>query len=144
MMPVVIGCANGWASLAKSFTTPAIRHCADRFLLPGHWIVRRLAAASVTDGRLSTFVTAPVRRMSSQTSNPRIQFISVGLKSKTVFQGVFIGDYTAAAMGADGVLHGSWTDFRGNPRVPAPNRDPQPPQRSNLAGAGPQIPSSAS
>ena len=81
------------------------------------------ASASVTDGKLSTFVTAPVRRMSSQTSNPQIQFISVGRKSKTVLQGVFIGDYTAAAMGADGVLHGSWTDFRGNPGVTAPNQD---------------------
>jgi hypothetical protein len=38
-------------------------------------------------------------------------------------QGVFIGDYTAIAMGSDLVVHPCWTDFRGRPRVTAPNQD---------------------
>jgi len=40
-----------------------------------------------------------------------------------VLQGEFIGDYTAAAMGWDGVLHPCWTDFRGKPGVTSPNQD---------------------
>jgi hypothetical protein len=38
-------------------------------------------------------------------------------------QGVFIGDYTAIAVGADLWLHPCWTDFRGRPGVTAPNQD---------------------
>jgi hypothetical protein len=33
---------------------------------------------------------------------------------------VFIGDYTAVAMGSDGVAHPRWTDFRGNPGAASP------------------------
>ena len=40
-----------------------------------------------------------------------------------VLQGVFIGDYTAAAVGADFRLHPCWTDFRGNPGRTLPNQD---------------------
>ncbi len=40
-----------------------------------------------------------------------------------VLQGEFIGDYTAAAMGWDGVLHPCWTDLRGKPGVTSPNQD---------------------
>ena len=64
-----------------------------------------------------------VHRVTSQTSNPQIQFVAAGLVTHSVLQGVFIGDYTAVAMGADGVLHPCWTDFRGNPGVTAPNQD---------------------
>ena len=81
------------------------------------------AYAAVSEGNLADFAHARVHRMSSQTSNPQIQFVALGLVTKKVLQGVFIGDYTAAAMGADGVLHGSWTDFRGEPGVTAPNQD---------------------
>ena len=52
-----------------------------------------------------------------------IQFVAVGAVSHSVLQGVFIGDYTAAVLGADGVLHPCWTDFRGNPGVTSPNQD---------------------
>ena len=41
----------------------------------------------------------------------------------TVLQGVFIGDYSAAAMGFDFRLHPCWTDFRGNPGTTKPNQD---------------------
>ncbi|MEA3106704.1 MAG: hypothetical protein QOI88_1309 [Gammaproteobacteria bacterium] len=64
-----------------------------------------------------------VHRVTSQTSNPQIQFVAVGAVTGNVLQGVFIGDYTAVALGSDGVLHPCWTDFRGKPGVTAPNQD---------------------
>jgi hypothetical protein len=70
---------------------------------------------ALTHGRL--------HRATTQTSNPQIQFVATGLQSGAVLQGVFIGDYTAAAMGFDGVLHPCWTDFRGKPGVTSPNQD---------------------
>ena len=64
-----------------------------------------------------------IHRVTSQTSNPQIQFVGVGAVSGAVLQGVFIGDYTAAVLGADDVLHPCWTDFRGKPGVTSPNQD---------------------
>jgi hypothetical protein len=64
-----------------------------------------------------------MHRVTTQTSNPQIQFAAIGLVTGKVLQGVFIGDYTAVVLGADGVLHPCWTDFRGNPGVTAPNQD---------------------
>jgi hypothetical protein len=64
-----------------------------------------------------------VHRLTTQTSNPDIQFVANGLVTGNVLQGVFIGDYTAVALGSDGVLHPCWTDFRGKPGVTAPNQD---------------------
>jgi hypothetical protein len=64
-----------------------------------------------------------VHRVTTQTSNPQIQFVAIGAVTGKVLQGVFIGDYTAAALGSDGVFHPCWTDFRGNPGVTAPNQD---------------------
>ncbi len=49
--------------------------------------------------------------------------IGVGAVSGAVLQGVFIGDYTAIAMGSDGVIHPCWTDFRGRPGGNTPNQD---------------------
>lgn len=66
---------------------------------------------------------APVQRITTQTANPQTQFLGIGAVTGNVLQGVFIGDYTAAAMGRDGVFHPSWTDFRGHPGVTAPNQD---------------------
>jgi len=62
-------------------------------------------------------------RITTQTENPQIQFVSTGAVTGNVLQGVFIGDYTAVALGADGVLHPCWTDFRGSPGVTSPNQD---------------------
>ena len=64
-----------------------------------------------------------MHRVTTQTSNPQIQFVGVGAVTGNVLQGVFIGDYTAVALGADHVLHPCWTDFRGSPGVTAPNQD---------------------
>ncbi len=64
-----------------------------------------------------------LHRVTTQTSNPQIQFVAAGLVTGNVLQGVFIGDYTAVALGSDGVLHPCWTDFRGEPGVTAPNQD---------------------
>jgi hypothetical protein len=64
-----------------------------------------------------------VHRVTTQTSNPQIQFVAVGAVTGNILQGVFIGDYTAVALGSDGVLHPCWTDFRGKPGVTAPNQD---------------------
>jgi hypothetical protein len=52
-------------------------------------------------------------RLSSQSSNPYIQFADGG----------FIGDYTQVALGTNGVAHASWTDFRGHPGVTPANQD---------------------
>jgi hypothetical protein len=65
---------------------------------------------------------SPLRRITTQTANPQIQFVAQDPDGE-VIQGVFIGDYTAAAMGSDFTLHPCWTDFRGNPGVTAPNQD---------------------
>jgi len=59
----------------------------------------------------------------AQTADPQIQFLAIGPVTGAILQGVFIGDYTATAMGSDGVLHPCWTDFRGNPGVNGPNQD---------------------
>src|SRR6266403_1132972 len=64
-----------------------------------------------------------VHRVTSQTSIPQVQFVAIGAVTGDVLQGVFIGDYTAVALGSDGVLHPCWTDFRGKPGVTAPNQD---------------------
>ena len=64
----------------------------------------------------------PIRRITTQSSDPRIQFVSTDDEGNEV-QGVFIGDYTAAALGPDLKLHPNWTDFRGRPGTNAPNQD---------------------
>lgn len=64
-----------------------------------------------------------VHRVTSQTSDPSIQFVGIGAVTGNVLQGEFIGDYTAVALGSDGVLHPCWTDFRGKPGVTSPNQD---------------------
>ena len=64
-----------------------------------------------------------IRRLSSESSDPSIQFVAAGLVTGKVLQGVFIGDYTAVAVGVDFQLHPCWTDFRGNPGVTKPNQD---------------------
>ena len=79
--------------------------------------------ASVSGGSLGTISRNQVARISTQTSNPAIQFVSIGFVSGQILQGVFIGDYTAVALGSDGIFHPSWTDFRGNPGVNPPNQD---------------------
>jgi len=67
---------------------------------------------------------APIRRISTQTSDPRIQFVAASLEDpEEEIQGVFIGDYSAIAVGADLRIHPCWTDFRGRPGVTAPNQD---------------------
>jgi hypothetical protein len=52
-----------------------------------------------------------------------VQFVGIGAVSGQVLQGLFIGDYTAVAMGSDLVFHPMWTDFRGQPGVTSPNQD---------------------
>ena len=64
-----------------------------------------------------------LRRLTTQTSNPQVQFVGVGAVTGTVLQGVFIGDYTGIAMGSDHVAHAAWTDFRGRPGTNTPNQD---------------------
>jgi hypothetical protein len=63
--------------------------------------------------RLSTDGFATQLRLTSEGSNPYIQFAN----------GSFIGDYTQAAMGSNGVAHAVWTDFRGRPGVTSANQD---------------------
>jgi hypothetical protein len=63
--------------------------------------------------RLSTDGFAAERRLTSEGSNPYVQFAN----------GSFIGDYTEIAIGSDGTAHASWTDFRGRPGTNGPNQD---------------------
>jgi hypothetical protein len=74
-------------------------------------------------GDFSRLASRHVRRITTQTSNPQVQFVSVGAVTGKVLQGVFIGDYTSVAMGWDGAFHPAWTDFRGKPGVTSPNQD---------------------
>jgi hypothetical protein len=62
-------------------------------------------------------------RITTQSENPQVQFVGVGLESGDVLQGLFIGDYTAVALGSDLIAHPMWTDFRGRPGVNTPNQD---------------------
>lgn len=78
--------------------------------------------AAVTGNRWS-IAHEPQQRLTRQTENPQVQFVSLGLVSGNVLQGVFIGDYTAVAMGPDLRAHPVWTDFRGNPGLDDPNQD---------------------
>lgn len=64
-----------------------------------------------------------LRRVSTQTSDPRIMFTAEGLVSHNLLSGVFIGDYTGIALGSDLVAHPNWTDFRGRPGTTKPNQD---------------------
>jgi hypothetical protein len=65
----------------------------------------------------------PIRRITTHTSNPQVQFPAIGAVSGTVLQGTFIGDYTAIAIGFDLRIHPVWTDFRGEPGTTLPNQD---------------------
>jgi hypothetical protein len=68
--------------------------------------------------------SSAIRRITTQTSDPRIQFAAPSLEDPDeTLQGVFIGDYSAMAVGADLRLHPCWTDFRGRPGVTKPNQD---------------------
>jgi len=60
---------------------------------------------------------ARVARVTTQTSNPQVQFVGIGAVTGQVLQGLFIGDYTGIAMGSDLVAHPVWTDFRGKPTL---------------------------
>jgi hypothetical protein len=63
--------------------------------------------------RVSTDGYAAERRLTSQGSNPYIEFAD----------GSFIGDYSQVAIGSNGVAHAAWTDFRGRPGVTSANQD---------------------
>lgn len=74
-------------------------------------------------GRRQLTKRSRIHCVTTQSSDPRIQFVAAGLETGKELQGVFIGDYTAAALGSDLRLHSSWTDFRGRPGVTKPNQD---------------------
>ncbi len=63
-------------------------------------------------------------RLTGQSENPRVQFVAADALDKNRFlQGVFIGDYSAVAVGIDGAFHPCWTDFRGSSGKTLPNQD---------------------
>ncbi len=82
-----------------------------------------MAYISVEAENLSEIGGARLHRITRESENPQIQFVGIGAVTGKTLQGVFIGDYTAVALGSDGVLHPSWTDFRGLPGVTSPNQD---------------------
>ena len=63
--------------------------------------------------RVSTDGFATERRLTSEASNPHVEFAD----------GAFIGDYTQIVIGSNGVAHAAWTDFRGRPGITAANQD---------------------
>ena len=67
--------------------------------------------------------SAPIRRVTSVSEDPNVQFVGIGLESGDVLQGEFVGDYNGLAIGADFRVHPAWTDFRGRPGVNTPNQD---------------------
>jgi hypothetical protein len=67
--------------------------------------------------------SAPIRRVTTATQNPNVQFVGTGLVTGDVLQGTFIGDYSAVALGSDFKVHPVWTDFRGRPGTNTPNQD---------------------
>ena len=81
------------------------------------------AVTSSAGPSLGALGSSRVRRITTQTSDPAIQFVGIGAVTGTILQGVFIGDYTSVAMGTDGVFHPAWTDFRGAPGTTSPNQD---------------------
>jgi len=62
---------------------------------------------------LSTGAFGPQVRLSTESSNPYVQFAD----------GSFIGDYSQVAIGSSGTAYGAWTDFRGKPGVTPANQD---------------------
>jgi hypothetical protein len=74
-------------------------------------------------GNAYSIGSAPLRRLTTQTSNPQVQFVGTGIVSGKTLQGEFIGDYTAVSVGRDFQVHPFWTDFRGNPGTVLPNQD---------------------
>ncbi|HEV7654904.1 MAG TPA: sialidase family protein [Mycobacteriales bacterium] len=73
---------------------------------------------------ISTLRSGAIQRITTQTSDPRIQFPAASLEDPDeTIQGTFIGDYSAIAVGADLRIHPCWTDFRGRPGVTKPNQD---------------------
>src|SRR5262249_27702396 len=64
-----------------------------------------------------------IHRITTQTSDPGVEFPAIGLTSGQLLQGVFIGDYSAIDIGSDLRVHPSWTDFRGSPGGTLPNQD---------------------
>src|SRR4051812_4761285 len=81
------------------------------------------AYVEAPEWNLGALAHGKVHRVTTQTADPQIQFVGTGAVTGKVLQGLFIGDYTAVAMGFDGVLHPCWTDFRGKPGVTSPNQD---------------------
>ncbi|MFI5693066.1 sialidase family protein [Kribbella sp. NPDC051586] len=65
---------------------------------------------------------AGTQRITTASQNPQVQFLAVD-PDGTEVQGVFIGDYSAVAIGNDLRIHPCWTDFRGRPGVNTPNQD---------------------
>ncbi|HEV2343500.1 MAG TPA: sialidase family protein [Actinocrinis sp.] len=78
---------------------------------------------AMVSGNRNSIARAEQQRLTGQSENPDVQFVSIGAVSGQVLQGVFIGDYTAITLDADLKAHPVWTDFRGNPGVNTPNQD---------------------
>ena len=73
-------------------------------------------------GRPSGLAGASLRRITTQSENPQVQFVASTADGEVV-QGVFIGDYSAVGIGTDLRIHPCWTDFRGRPGLTSPNQD---------------------
>jgi hypothetical protein len=67
--------------------------------------------------------SSPIHRITTQSSDPGVQFSTIGVVTGHLLQGWFDGDYTAIAMGSDFRIHPVWTDFRGDPGTTLPNQD---------------------
>lgn len=120
--PVAVGSAQDevFGAVASYGGTAAVASYTRNFQAGGVRLDFAYWRLTATPGRAVT--AGPLTRITTQSSDPRVQFIGIGADGR-VLQGEFIGDYAAVAMGEDKVLHPAWTDFRGNPGVTAPNQD---------------------
>jgi hypothetical protein len=69
-----------------------------------------------------SLIRASTQRITTVSENPQVQFVGLN-PDGSVAQGVFIGDYSAVAIGSDQKIHPCWTDFRGRPSTNTPNQD---------------------
>jgi hypothetical protein len=118
--PVVIGTPED-----EFFSAVAMRH--RRVAVTSytrHWDPGgiNLDYAYWTAPAVEPLAKADIQRITTASENPQVQFLALGPGGEEI-QGVFIGDYSAVAIGSDQKIHPCWTDFRGRPGVNTPNQD---------------------
>jgi hypothetical protein len=118
--PVVVGTPQDefFGAVAAYRGTVAVSSYTRHYDPDGYFLDYAYWRSSGTSG----LGRARIHRITTQSADPRIQFLAIGPNGEEI-QGVFIGDYSAMAIGTDLRIHPCWTDFRGRPGVTPPNQD---------------------